>query len=122
MKEVTYEMLQAMFKHLMVSYNKDETLEILLAKYPAFESDLYLIAEEADKEPVVNEVPKAKDVVKIAKTKAPVEAKQSKRALAKQLYEQATDKSRAAIIDLFVKELVVSKANASTYYYNIVKG
>lgn len=72
--------------------------------------------------------PKAEKPAKVAKEKAPkaekpvVEAApkaESKADRARAMYAAATDKSRAAMIALFMAELGMSKAAASTYYYNV---
>ena len=55
--------------------------------------------------------PKAEKVEKVAKT--------SKMDTAREMYAQITDKSRKNIIRLFMAELGMSSAMASTYYYKI---
>lgn len=72
--------------------------------------------------------PKAEKPAKVAKEKAPKAEKpvvetapkaESKADRARAMYAAATDKSRAAMIALFMAELGMSKAAASTYYYNV---
>lgn len=59
---------------------------------------------------------KVKKAAKAEKTKT-----ESKRAIAARLYAQAKDKSRQAMLAVYMKELGVSKANASVYFYNVSK-
>ena len=54
--------------------------------------------------------------IKPSKTKG-----ESKSTKAKALYIETEDKSRKGIIALFVKELGMSEAGASTYYFNCKK-
>lgn len=126
----TPQILTAMFKHLTASYSADEAREILLQKYPDSASDIELIVEETpvSSEAVVqaieSETEKLAEAVKqkVAKpSKAkPVKVKaESKMDKARAIYAAAEDKSRKAMIEAFGKELGLSKAAASTYYYTI---
>lgn len=41
---------------------------------------------------------------------------------AKSLYKQYSDKSKSEIIDMFIAQLAMTKAGATTYYYTCKKG
>lgn len=66
----------------------------------------------------INKVEGVEELVKEKVLRAKGESKSTK---AKALYTEAEDKSRKGIIALFVKELGMSEAGASTYYFNCKK-
>lgn len=123
----TTNVLTAMYKHLTASYSVDEARDILMQKYPDSANDIEFIVAET---PVVDNVVDAIDVetnklvaavkAKTAKPKkeTPVKA-ESKMSKARALYESAQDKSRKAMIEMFGKELGMSVAAASTYFYTV---
>ena len=132
---VSTNVIQSMFNHLTASYSADEAREILIQKYPDAEGDINLLTapevetaevESVETEPVVEAQPEP-DLVKAvkAKTAKPVKPKQAKAKaetkadIARKLYAEATDKSRGAMIKVFQDKLGMSKAAASTYFYNI---
>jgi hypothetical protein len=115
-----------MFKHLVKSYSLEETQEILVTKYP--ESKEYIMEMRVEESPVIEstEVTPTKPVktpkVKAEKAPKPVKEKvESKMDKARVLFAEATDKSRKAIVALFMAELNMSAAAASTYYYTCKK-
>ena len=119
------ELIRTMFKHLVKTYSVDEAREILVTKYPNAEEFIAELDATEEVQEVTNE-PTPEKVEKAVRSKAtPKKVKKekgpSKIDRARELYEAAEDKSRKAIIDLFVKELEMSKAAASTYYYNCKK-
>lgn len=127
---VNTNVLTAMFKHLTASYSVDEAREILLQKYPDAANDIELVVAEtpASSESVVDaietETKKLATAVKQKTAKPKKEAKpkaQSKMDRAREIYAAAEDKSRKAMLEAFGKELGLSKAAASTYFY-AVKG
>jgi outer membrane biosynthesis protein TonB len=124
-----------MFKHLVKTYSVEETQEILTTKYP--ESKEYIMSMNVE-ETVVNEAvetPEPEKAPKVKKEKAPKPEKapkvkkekpvkekvESKMDKARVLFAEAEDKSRKAIVSLFMAELGMSSAAASTYYYNCKK-
>lgn len=135
MSNVSANVIQSMFNHLTASYTEDEARDILVHKYPDAESEirefkidgLRTTTVEMGKVTAVTEADGSAELTKavkakVAKPKAekPVkEKKASKVDLARELYEQSEDKSRAAMIAIFMDKLGMSKAAASTYFYNI---
>lgn len=127
---VSTQVLTSMFKHLTASYSVEETRDILLQKYPDAEADIELIVEETPVgvssvvEAIENQTAKLASAVK-QKTAKPkkekvVKAKaESKMDKARAIYAAAEDKSRKAMLEAFNKELGLSKAAASTYFYTI---
>lgn len=141
---VSTNVIRSMFSHLVQSYSADEAREILIQKYPNQEGDI-LGLEAVDTED--NNVDLSVDTdtqaaqlaaavtAKVAKVKAkPAKAAKapkqpkakkakgaSKMDRARELYTKAKDKSRGAMIAVFGKELGLSKAAASTYYYTVKK-
>lgn len=122
------QVLTSMFKHLTASYSVDEAREILLQKYPESANDIELIVEETPinaqsvAEAIETETEKLAVAVKekTAKPKKPAKAKtESKMDKARALYAAAEDKSRKAMLEVFNKELGLSKAAASTYFYTV---
>lgn len=120
--------MASMFKHLTQSYTADEAREILVQKYPEQEGDINLMSVEDVREAVGDaietETAKLASAVKqkTAKpkaVKAPKAAKVTKMDQARELYAAATDKSRKAMIEVFNKELGLSAAAASTYFYSV---
>ncbi len=139
MSNVSAAVIQSMFNHLTASYSESEARDILVQKYPESESAIREIKAENFRTTVV-EMGKVKSVAepvtietapsvvelktavkaKIAKPKAEKAAKApSKVDQAREIYEAAADKSRGAVIAVFMEKLGMSKAAASTYYYNI---
>jgi len=136
MSNLSATVIQSMFNHLAASYTEDEAREILVQKYPDASEVLANIKPENYRvtqvemgskvrvvEPTVAgdgetvapaKAPKAPKVVAPAAPKAATKADR-----ARELYAAATDKSRGAMIDLFVRELGMSKSGASTYFYNV---
>lgn len=122
---------QSMFNHLAASYTPDEAKEIMIAKYPESESTIKEFKVDSLRTTVV-EMGKVKSVTeagsdlvtavktKVAKPKAEKAPKaESKADQARAMYLAAEDKSRAAMIALFQEKLGMSKAAASTYFYNV---
>lgn len=142
MSNVSANVIQSMFNHLTASYSADEAKEILVQKYPESEGDINLLEVDPSKygvttvemgkvvsrtEPVTESTDES-DLVKAVKEKTKKVAKpkaekapkaESKADIARKLYAEAEDKSRAAMIALFQEKLGMSKAAASTYYYNV---
>lgn len=85
------------------------------------------LTETTDDAPATGNTAKLKSAVKakVAKqpkaAKAPKATKVSKVDQARELFAKATDQSRGAMIAIFMDKLGMSKAAASTYYYNIKK-
>lgn len=124
------QVLTSMFKHLTASYSVDEAREILLQKYPDAFNEIELIIDETPVsansvvEAIETETEKLATAVKqkTAKPKKEKVAKpktESKMDKARAIYNAAADKSRKAMIEAFGKELGLSKAAASTYFYNV---
>lgn len=129
------ETIQSMFNHLAVSYSADEAREILVQKYPEMEAEINEIQLTVDPSKYgVTTVEMGKVVKRTeagsnlaeavkAKTSKPKAEKapkaESKVDRARAIYNAAEDKSRKAMIEAFGKELGLSKAAASTYYYNV---
>jgi hypothetical protein len=116
-----------MFKHLTSSYSVEEARELLLQKYPDAANDIELIVVET---PMAQNVADAIDTEtkkltaavkeKTAKAKKVSKPKtESKMDKARALYAAAEDKSRKAMLEMFNKELGLSKAAASTYFYTV---
>lgn len=138
MSNVSANVIQSMFNHLTASYSENEARDILVQKYPESESMIKEFKIDGLRTTVV-EMGKVKSVTeastetapatvelkkavkaKIAKPKAEKAAKApSKVDQAREIYEAAADKSRGAVIAVFMEKLGMSKAAASTYYYNI---
>lgn len=134
------ETIQSMFNHLAVSYSADEAREILVQKYPEMEAEINEIQLTVDPSKYgvttvemgkvvkrteagtgndLTEAVKAK-TKKAAKPKAEKAPKaESKADIARKLYAEAKDQSRGAMIKVFMDKLGMSKAAASTYYYNV---
>lgn len=118
--------IASMFKHLTQSYTADEAREILVQKYPEQEGDINLlevsVTREAVADAIETETAKLATAVK-AKTAKPAKAPKAKAASkmdrARELYAKAKDQSRKAMLEVFNKELGLSKAAASTYYYTV---
>jgi hypothetical protein len=131
MSNVSANVIQSMFNHLTASYSPDEAREILVQKYPESESTIKEFKVDSLRTTVV-EMGKVKSVTeagsdlvtavktKVAKPKAEKAPKaESKADQARAMYLAAEDKSRAAMIALFQEKLGMSKAAASTYFYNV---
>ena len=131
MSNVSANVIQSMFNHLTASYSPDEAREILVQKYPDSESTIKEFKVDSLRTTVV-EMGKVKSVTeagsdlvaavktKVAKPKTEKAPKaESKVDLARAMYVAAEDKSRAAMIALFQEKLGMSKAAASTYFYNV---
>lgn len=117
------ELIRAMFKHLVKTYSLEEAREILITKYPN-SKELIMTFEKTDEQPLSeNALETVQKAVKerIAKPKVIKEKAESKMDRARKLYEEAEDKSRKVIIGLFMAELDMSQAAASTYFYNCKK-
>lgn len=118
--------IASMFKHLTASYTPDEAREILVQKYPEQEGEINMLEVSDVRDAVVaaieTETTKLATAVK-AKTAKPAKAPKAKKASkmdqARDLYAKATDKSRKNMLEVFNKELGLSKAAASTYYYTV---
>lgn len=147
MSNVSEKVLQAMYNHLIMSYSADEAKDLLIQKYPDAEADIELLVAEAEGDDIavnhdsaqadidklqkavkakVEAKPKAKKAAKPKAEKQPKVAKPkgekgSKVDQARDLYIAATDRSRTAIIELFMQKVGLTKAGASTYYYNLKK-
>lgn len=83
-------------------------------------------AVDLEVEPVA-EAPKAPKAPKTEKVKAPKAEKQpkapkapSKAQLAREIYAAAVDKSRKVVTKMFIDQLGLTPAGASTYYQSIV--
>lgn len=135
------QVIQSMFNHLTASYSADEAREILVQKYPGMEGDITALKVDPTKYgvtkvemgKVVSTVPAGEgdedsELVKAVKEKTKKVAKpkadkapkaESKADIARRLYAEAEDKSRAAMIAVFMDQLGMSKAAASTYFYNV---
>lgn len=136
MSNVSANVIQSMFNHLTASYSESEARDILVQKYPESESLIKEFKVDGLRTTVV-EMGKVKSVTeadsdtaeltkavkaKVAKVKAEKPAKEKKASKvdqARELYNAAADKSRGAVIAIFQEKLGMSKAAASTYYYNI---
>lgn len=128
MTSVSENVMASMFKHLTASYSPTDARVILKEKYPhatdaidGFEVDTSVTAESVG-DAIENQTAKIKAAVKarIAKPKAVKAPKaESKMDKARALYAAAEDKSRKAMIELFNKELGLSAAAASTYFYSV---
>ena len=136
---VSARVIESMLNHLVATYSADEACEILIEKYPSHEGDIYMMGQRVKSKKtqpeveVVNEVqaevdPEAAKLSKAVKAKtaktpkaakAPKAQKESKMDKARDLYQAASDKSRKAMIEVFGKELGMSKAAASTYFYTV---
>ena len=148
MSSVSTQVVKSMFNHLIASYSADEAREILVQKYPDMEGEIELLTdpslygepvetveatdEEIDLQAETAEAdlvkavkaktakPKKEKVSKPKKVKAEKPQKaESKVDIARKLYAAAEDKSRGAMIQVFMDQLGMSKAAASTYYYNV---
>ena len=138
MSNVSAQVIQSMFNHLTASYSADEAREILAQKYPEASADIQTLAVDPSKYGVTTvemgkkvsvteagateATPVKEKAKKVAKPKAEKVEKaktESKADKARELYASAKDKSRAAMIALFQEKLGMSKAAASTYFYNV---
>lgn len=138
MSNVSANVIQSMFNHLTASYSESEARDILVQKYPDSESMIKEFKVDGLRTTVV-EMGKVKSVsdpatietapsavdlktavkAKVAKPKAEKPAKKaSKVDQARELYLNAKDQSRAAMIAVFQEKLGMSKAMASTYFYS----
>ena len=135
--------IRSMFNHLIQTYSVEEAREILVQKYPNQEGEIIELDASLPVEVEINTVDttvdldtqaaklaaavKAKTKKPTAKAKAtkvakaPKEKKVTKMDTARELYAKAKDKSRGAMIKVFGKELGLSPAAASTYYYTVKK-
>lgn len=122
--------MNSMFKHLTQTYTADEAREILIQKYPDQENDIELleaspVSANAVADAIETETQKLTKAVKAKVAKpakapaAPKAKKVTKMDQARELYAKATDKSRTAMLEVFNKELGLSKAAASTYFYTV---
>ena len=147
MTTVSAQVIQSMFNHLAASYTEDEAREILVQKYPAEQSRIYAMGklvngtvevttDSDEDESTETDTSKLAKAVKV-KTAKPAKAKPAKVAKApkqpkaaapkkvtkmdqaRELYAAASDKSRKAMIEVFGKELGLSTAAASTYFYTV---
>lgn len=142
-KQLSPAMIEVMFAHLMKTHSEQEARDLLIEKYPDSEGDILIFnpnedtevelvtptfeAAEAEVEAEVEAQPAEKPAKakKESKVKAPkaekpaVEKKVSKVDQARELFQAAEDKSRGAMIKVFMEKLGFSKAAASTYFYNI---
>lgn len=90
-------------------------------------SDEELVIVQKTKVEVKAEEPKAEKPKKEKKAKVVKEKTEkvnkgpSKAELARQIYANAEDKSRKVVTELFIKELGLTAAGASTYYQNCKK-
>jgi len=128
---INTKVLSSMFKHLTATYDAEEARDILIEKYPDAESDIELIVSESylTPEAVVEAIETETEKLVVAvkqktakpkKVAAPAKDKvESKMDKARAIYAAATDKSRKAMLEAFGKELGLSKAAASTYYYTV---
>lgn len=130
MSSVSENVMASMFKHLTASYSPTDARVIMKEKYPhaadaidGFVADTTVTADAVGDALEANTAKlKAAAKAKIAKPKAEKAPKaESKMDKARVLYAAAEDKSRKAMIELFNKELGLSTAAASTYFY-AVKG
>ena len=135
MSNVSAQVIQSMFNHLSKSYSEDEAREILTQKYPDAETivgqinpDNYRVTKvemgsvikviEAQTEQQDDLKHAVKQKVAKVKPVATGTKKVSKADQAREMYQQSTDQSRAAMIALFMDKLGMSKAMASTYFYS----
>lgn len=92
---------------------------------PEVEDEAEIIAEtpvEVKAEEPKAEKPKKEKKAKVVKEKTEkVNKGPSKAELARQIYANAEDKSRKVVTELFIKELGLTAAGASTYYQNCKK-
>ena len=137
MNTTSTKVIQNMFNHLAASYTEDEARDILVQKYPESEGEIKLLQPanftvtkvEMGKVVSVTEAQTGSDLTKAVKAKvakapkAPKEAKaprtETKADIARRLFAEAEDKSRGAMIKVFMEQLGMSKAAASTYFYNV---
>lgn len=144
MTTVSAQVMQSMFNHLAASYTEDEAREILVQKYPAEQTRIFSMGKlvNGTVEVTTEDETEVTDTAKLAKavkvmTAKPAKAKPAKVAKApkqpkaaapkkvtkmdqaRELYAAASDKSRKAMIEVFGKELGLSTAAASTYFYTV---
>lgn len=106
--------VQSLLNHLTKTYSVDEAREILIQKYPNMQKEIEAMNIETTE--IKTEAFTAKD----AKPKTPKKTKKvTNAARARELFAAAEDKSRNAIIDLFMRELGQNRNVASVYYYNV---
>lgn len=110
------QLVKSMYKHLVLAYTSEEARDILLQKYPDAEGYMDELIDEADAE-ALKQVNSLLEAVN-SKQKPQKEKAVTKMSRAHEMYAAAEDKSRKAMIALFVDELGLSKVAASTYYYN----
>ena len=141
-KQLSPAMIEVMFAHLMKTHSEQEARDLLIEKYPDSEGDILIFnpnedtevelvtpsleAVEVEAEVEIEAEPvKIKKEAKVKVQKAPkveapaVEKKASKADQARELFQAAEDKSRGAMIKVFMEKLGFSKAAASTYFYNV---
>jgi hypothetical protein len=105
-----------MFYHLTQTYTEDEAREILIQKYPEYEGDINLMVATTDVEED-NDLASAVRAKTSKSSRPPKTPKVSKLALAKELYDASDDKSRKAMISVYIKELGLNATVASSYFY-----
>lgn len=132
---VSSNVISSMFNHLMQSYSEEEARFLLIQKYPDSADVISQINPDEYRRTVV-EMGSAVKVIDAVEPQEPKQAKavkgrkpsqkatsapkkETKADVARRLYSEATDKSRGAIIQLFIDNLGMSKAAASTYFYNV---
>lgn len=121
--EMTTRNIQSLYNHLTKSYSAEEARDILVQKYPDAEDDIDFVIEN----PIEVEVAPVQELTKAVKAKVEKKAEKKTRAKqtgskmdqARQMYAAAEDKSRKAMMELFMSELGLGKAAASTYYYSV---
>lgn len=120
--EMTTRNIQSLFNHLSKSYSAEEARDILVQKYPDAEDDI-TYALDSYEAPAVEEntLAQAAEAKQKPKAEKKTRTKQagSKMDQARQMYAAAKDKSRKAMMELFMAELGLGKAAASTYYYSV---
>lgn len=110
---MSHELIKQMFKHLIKVYTEAQTVEILSTKFP--DSAEFINAIDVDTLEDVNDEPKS---YKTPKPPKPVKEKTVKKQdRAQELYDNAVDKSRQAMLKVFVDDMGVSEASASNYYH-----
>jgi hypothetical protein len=134
MTNVSANVIQSMFNHLSASYSADEAKDILVQKYPESETLIKEFKVDGLRTTVV-EMGKVKSVTeagstvatdlktavktKVAKPKTEsAPKKESKVDLARAMYNQSENKTRAVVVAMFMEKLGMSKAMASTYFYS----
>ncbi len=101
--------LKVMYRHLRRAFEAPDAIEFLTGFFPQQISEIQELR--------MSEV---QDEVTTTKTTKPVKAKRvTNMAQARILFEKAEDKSRKAIINLFMDTLGQTQAVASTYFYQV---